>query len=356
MLAKGRGVWDLVPGLRSMNSPPDVAPAPPPGLVDLAAARLGGIALTANDEFFAAKENLLQPGRGVFIPDKYTDRGKWMDGWETRRRRTAGNDWCIIQLGLRGIIQQVDIDTNHFLGNHPPFASLDAFCVSNGIPPDMAGLEKLSWIPVLQKSPLQPGSHNLFAAASQQVWSHVRLNIFPDGGVARLRLYGIVVPDWSKLTADDKIDLIAVENGGVPLVCSDMFFSAMHNLIMPGRGENMGDGWETKRRRGPGHDWVILKLGRPGTIGQVEVDTSHFKGNYPDMCSVEGCALPECSTEELTNNERHWREILPKMKLQPDSRNFFETEVAPMQNCTHVRFNIYPDGGVSRLRLWGWVG
>ncbi|MFN2508722.1 MAG: allantoicase [Chthoniobacterales bacterium] len=329
-------------------------PAPPAGLVDLAAERVGGVALVANDEFFAEKENLLKPGRGIFIPDKYTDRGKWMDGWETRRRRTPGHDWCVIELGLRGIIKQVDIDTNHFLGNHPPFASLDALCLTNGWPGGAGAVGGLSWRPLLEKLPLTPGSQNLFAVASNETWTHVRLNIFPDGGVARLRVYGIVVPDWSKLKPSELVDLAAVENGGVPLACSDMFFSSMHNLIMPGRSQNMGDGWETKRRRGPGHDWIILKLGRPGTIRKLEVDTNHFKGNYPDLCSIDGCSAPAATVEELTRSDTSWSEILSKTKLQPHTRHFFEKELAPINNCTHVRLNIYPDGGVSRLRVWGY--
>ncbi len=325
----------------------------PAGLVDLASARVGGVAVVANDEFFAEKENLLNRGRGVFIPDKYTDRGKWMDGWETRRRRTPGNDWCVVQLGLRGIVKQVDIDTNHFLGNHPPFASLDAVCVTNNFPNDVAAAEKISWAPVLEKSPLNPGSQNLFAIASDQTWTHVRLNIFPDGGVARLRAYGVVVPDWSKLKPGELVDLAAVKNGGVALVCSDMFFSSMNNLIMPGRAENMGDGWETKRRRGPGYDWIILKLGRPGSIRKVEVDTNHFKGNYPDMCSIDGCSAPDASTDALTKGKTAWSEIIPKTKLQADKQHYFEKEVSSLENCTHIRLNIYPDGGVSRLRVWG---
>src|SRR5215213_6800236 len=158
----------------------------PLGLVDLAAERVGGAALVANDEFFAEKENLLKPGRGVFIPDKYTERGKWMDGWETRRRRTPGHDWCIVQLGLRGIIKMVDIDTNHFLGNHPPFASLDAVCLTNDLPLDANAVSALPWVPILGQSPLQPGSQNLFEIPSDRAWTHLRLNIFPDGGVARL--------------------------------------------------------------------------------------------------------------------------------------------------------------------------
>lgn len=322
----------------------------PAGLVDLAAARLGGVALLANDEFFAEKENLLKPGPGIFIPDKYTGRGKWMDGWETRRRRTPGHDWCVVRLGLRGSIRQVDIDTSHFLGNHPPFASLEAACLTTDFP---AAGEEVAWTSILEKSPLQPGSQNLFAITSEQTWSHVRLNIIPDGGVARLRVYGVVVPDWSNLKPDQLVDLVAIENGGIPLACSDMFFSAMHNLIMPGRAENMGDGWETKRRRGPGHDWIILKPGLPGAIQKIEVDTNHFKGNYPETCSIEGCLAPGATTAALTSPETRWREILPRTKLEADTRHFFERELASLAGCTHLRLNIYPDGGVSRLRVWG---
>jgi allantoicase len=331
---------------------PDSSSAPA-GLVDLAAERLGGVALLATAEFCAVKENLLKPGRGIFVADKYTDRGKWMDGWETRRRRTPGHDGCVVQLGLRGIIKQVDIDTNHFLGNHPPFASLDAVCLTTSFPGDSAAIESLPWTSILEKSPLEPGSQNLFAITSEQSWTHARLNIFPDGGVARLRVYGIVIPDWTKLKPGELVDLAAVENGGVPLACSDMFFSSMNNLIMPGRSENMGDGWETKRRRGPGHDWIILKLGLPGAIQKIEVDTNHFKGNYPDMCAIEGCTAPGASTEQLADPGTRWREILPKTKLQAHTRHFFEKELSSVNDCTHLRLNIYPDGGVSRLRVWG---
>ncbi|MFL6570049.1 MAG: allantoicase [Chthoniobacterales bacterium] len=326
----------------------DPTPTPPPGLVDLAAGRVGGQALIANDEFFAGKENLLKPGRGIFIPDKYTERGKWMDGWETRRRRTPGHDWCVIQLGLRGVIKEVDIDTNHFLGNHPPFASLDAACLTNGLPSE---IERVSWTNILPQSPLNAGSQNPFPIASDQTWTHVRLNIIPDGGVARLRIYGIVQPDLSKVKPGELVDLVAIENGGVPLACSDMFFSAMQNLIMPGRAENMGDAWETKRRRGPGYDWVILKLGTAGTIRKIEVDTNYFKGNYPDMCSIDACSAPDAAVDEL--DRVAWREIFPKTKLRADTRHFFERELSSIENCTHVRLNIYPDGGVSRLRVWG---
>ena len=333
---------------------PDPKATAPAGLVDLASARVGGIALLANDEFFAEKENLLKPGRAIFIPDKYTDRGKWMDGWETRRRRTPGHDWCVIQLGLRGIIQHVDIDTSHFLGNHPPLASLDAISAADSFPKSVSDIEALSWTPLLAQSPLLPGSQNLLPVSAAGTSTHVRLNIFPDGGVARLRVYGTVVPDWDRIKPGDLIDLAAIENGGLALRCSDMFFSSMNNLIMPGRSENMGDGWETKRRRGPGYDWIILKLGRPGRLQKIEVDTNHFKGNYPDTCSIEGCLAPDASVDEL--NSAAWTEILPKTKLQADTRHFFEQELKSMEQSSHVRLNIHPDGGVSRLRIWGTIG
>jgi allantoicase len=323
------------------------------GLVDLASERLGGRALLASDEFFAAKENLLKPGRGIFIPDKYTDRGKWMDGWESRRKRGEGHDWCIIQLGFAGIIRGVDIDTNHFLGNHPAYASIDACGVSEAI--SVEQFEEKSWKEILPKSPLRPGAQNLFAVASSNTWTHIRLNIFPDGGVARLRVFGEVVPDWSTVPKDKVIDLAFIGNGGSVVAASDMFFGNKENLIMPGRAATMGDGWETKRRRGPGNDWVILKLGKPGAIQKIEVDTNHFKGNYPDRCSIDCVHAPHAIVDSLTWQEFHWTEILPPTKLEADKQHFFEAELRPLPVCTHVRLNIFPDGGVSRLRVLGRV-
>jgi len=323
-------------------------------MVDLAAEGIGGQTLLASDEFFAEKENLLKPGRGIFISDKYTDHGKWMDGWESRRKRTPGHDWCIIRLGLSGVIKAVDIDTNHFFGNHPPFASIDGANIGVEVSVDDLANTASLWTEILPKSALDPGSQNIFEIANTQRWTHVRLNIYPDGGVARLRVYGNVVPDWSKYKANDLVDLAAVENGGVVIGTSDMFFGSGQNMIMPGRAANMGDGWETKRRRGPGHDWAVIKLGRPGTIKKIEVDTGHFKGNHPDECSIERCYIPiGSSVVSLTSPLAHWDALLPKMKLQPDTRHFYERELQGIGECTHLRLNIFPDGGVSRLRVWG---
>lgn len=324
------------------------------GLVDLASERVGGKALTASDEFFAGKENLLKAGRGIFIPDKYTDNGKWMDGWESRRKRTPGHDWCILKLGLSGIVKGVDIDTNHFLGNHPPYASIDACCVDDeDVSVETLLSSQTEWIEILERSSLNPGSQNLFSIPDSRRWTHLRLNIYPDGGVARLKVYGDVVPRWEKFADDEAIDLAAVENGGLVTACSDMFFGRKENLIMPGRALNMGDGWESKRRRGPGFDWAVIQLGHLGVIKKIEVDTNHFKGNYPDRCSIEGCYLPGKAIDALSVHEVEWRELLPETKLQADTRHFFEGELTIDTPLSHIRLNIFPDGGVSRLRIFG---
>jgi len=319
-------------------------------LVDLAAERLGGAAVWATDEFFAPKENLLRPGRGIFVPDKYTEHGKWMDGWESRRRRTPGHDSCVIRLGLSGVIRGVDVDTNHFLGNAPQACSLDA-CRLEGFPSSAPLLGKeVRWTEILQSSALKPGSQNLFQISSPEPWSHVRLHIYPDGGVARFRVYGEVTPDWHRILAEHRvIDLAAAAHGGRVLSASDEFFSDRRNLIMPGRSQNMADGWETRRRRGPGHDWVILQLGRPGKLTRIEVDTTHFKGNFPESCSLEGCLTHDGSPESLA----HWKEVMPRSPLEAHSEHLFERELLDIGPISHVRLNIYPDGGIARLRLFG---
>ncbi|HEU5239683.1 MAG TPA: allantoicase [Pyrinomonadaceae bacterium] len=322
-------------------------------LIDLASERLGGAVLFANDDFFAPKENLLKTSAPIFIEGKYTDLGKWMDGWESRRRRTPGFDWCIIRLGLPGIIRGVVVDTSHFKGNYPEQCSLEA-CAVDGLPP----VEELvsgpvQWTKILPQSNLNGDSINPFPVNNDTRWTHLRFKIYPDGGVARLRVYGDVTPNWNRLKEiGGEIDLAAVENGGLVLACSDMFFGHRHNLIMPGRAANMGDGWETRRRRGPGHDWTIIKLGTPGGLQRVEVDTSWFKGNFPESCSLEGCNATEATIEKLQDPEFAWKPILARTKLQADTRHNFD-ELTDVGLVSHVRFNIFPDGGVSRLRVFG---
>ncbi|MDA9563156.1 allantoicase [Flavobacteriales bacterium] len=313
--------------------------------IDLAAEKLGGKTIACSDDFFAGMENLIKPGRGIFIEDKYTENGKWMDGWESRRKRTSGHDWCIIKLGATGVIKGFDVDTNHFLGNHPPFCSIEA-C---NTPDD--DLEQTTWHEVLPKFSLEPGSQHFFEVNNEKQWTHVKLHIYPDGGVARLRVYGEVKKDWSKVAIGELIDLAYAVNGAKSILCNDMFFSHMDNLLMPGRGVNMGDGWETKRNRTPNNrDWVIIRLAHKGKIRKIGVDTCHFKGNYPDSCLIEGCHTHDDQIENA-----NWIEILPQSKLQADHEHYFEENLNSENEFTHVRLSIFPDGGISRLRLWGTI-
>ena len=305
--------------------------------------KLGAKTLSCSDDFFASMDNLLKEGRGIFIPDKYTSQGKWMDGWESRRKRGPGYDWCIIKLGASGKIFGIDVDTNHFLGNHPPFCSIDA-CYA-----ESDDLDSFKWKEILPKSPLNPGSQHLFELQNPNVFTHVRLNIYPDGGVARLKVYGEVFKDWSKVKGNEMLDLAAAMNGGKCILCNDMFFSHMDNLIMPGKGLNMGDGWETKRNRTPNNrDWVILKLGHRGVITEVEIDTHHFKGNYPDSCLIEAC---DFSGENIESAE--WNLLLPQSKLSADTEHFYKEELKYHKSVTHIRLCIFPDGGISRIRIKG---
>jgi allantoicase len=327
------------------------------GLIDLAAAELGGQALRTSDDFFAGMENLILPGRGVFIADKFTERGKWMDGWESRRKRGAGHDFCVLRLGATGRVLGLDIDTNHFSGNHPQFASVDGLLAPQATP--LHALEAMRWSELLGQAPLRASAQNLFATNDVGPVSHLRLNIFPDGGVARFRAYGRVVPGWARASLDDEtrahvapdlVDLAAVTNGGLALACSDAHFGPMNNLLLPGRAANMGGGWETRRNRGPGHDWILIQLGARGRAQTIEVDTNHFNGNYPDRCSIDVIDAPEARITELIRGSA-WHNVLPETQLTAHTRHFFAPTLQP--TATHLRLNIFPDGGCSRLRVWG---
>lgn len=318
------------------------------GLTDLAQPRLGTQVVYATDEFFAAKERLIDPQNPVFIADKFDDNGKWMDGWETRRKRGPGYDYCVVRLGMCGIIRGIDIDTSYFSGNYPPSASIDGCNSDDAIPSEHA-----QWQEILPSVSLAGDSHHFFNIEGNPHCTHLRLNIYPDGGVARLRVYGEVQPDWDRLAAHESIDLVALENGGRALACNDEHFGSMHNLIAPGRGVNMGDGWETARRRGPGSDWVILGLGHPGRVERIEIDTAHFKGNYPDRASIQAAYVRAGSMEVIATQSLFWGTLLPEVKLGMDAQHEFRGEIQDIGAITHVRLNIFPDGGVSRLRLFG---
>ncbi len=322
-------------------------------LPDLAAERLSGQVLWANDEFFAPKENLLREAPAVFDSGRYTERGKWMDGWETRRRRVPGNDACVVRLGRPGIVHGVTVDTAHFTGNFPEAASVQALELDRD--PTAAEMEApgAPWIGILPPAPLRGDAANVFAVADRRRFTHVRLTIHPDGGIARLRVHGEVAPDRARLArSGGLVDLAAIENGGLVLKTSDSHFGGHHHLLMPGRPAGMHDGWETRRQR-RGCDWALLRLGVRGTLGRIEVDTGWFKGNFPDRCSLEVVDLADASLDALMNPWLRWTELLHPVKLGPDTVHVFEKELRDPRPATHARFRIYPDGGVARLRLFG---
>ncbi len=312
--------------------------------------RLGTRIVFATDDFFAEKTRLIDPAEPVFVADKYDDNGKWMDGWESRRKREPGHDYCVVKLGIPGVVRGFDIDTSHFTGNFPPHASIDA-CISQEENPG----DEANWQELLGKVGLEGDSHHFLAVDDDAAYTHLRLNIFPDGGVARLRVYGEVRPNRAELEDGEIIDLLALENGGRALLCNDEHFGSMHNLNVSGRGVNMGDGWETARRRVPGNDWVILALGFPGIIEKVEIDTAHFKGNYPDRAAIQTALLTDASLDDIELASENWSTLLPESKLDMDQQQYFTDKLVKTGVVSHVRLSIFPDGGVSRLRLFGRV-
>ncbi len=337
------------------------APATFADLVDLAAADFGGEALGSSDDYFAGVENLILRGRAHFDEERYTERGKWMDGWESRRKRGRGHDWCVLKLGAPGRVYGFDIDTAHFVGNHPPFAAVDGLHAPASTP--FADLHAMAWRPLLSQAPLKAGSQNILAAQPAGAVTHVRLSIFPDGGVARFRVFGRVESDFAAPELDERsraevsaglVDLGALRNGARALACSDARFGGMNSLLLPSRARNMGEGWETRRGRPPDHrhDWIVVKLAARGTLRVIEVDTNHYKGNFPERCSIDGVDWADARTTDLIDASL-WAAILPPTRLEADARLFLSREIEPHGPITHVRLNIFPDGGVSRLRLWG---
>ena len=314
--------------------------------INLVSPRLGSEAIFATDEFFAAKERMLLDGPAVFYPDKYDDNGKWMDGWESRRRRDGGHDYCVIRLGVKGIIQGVDIDTSHFTGNFPPAASIEA-CVSDGEPGDDA-----MWTEIVPPTTLGGDSHHYVAVDNATPFNYLRVHMLPDGGIARLRVYGNPVCDLGG--GDDVIELSAAVNGGRVVTYNDSHYGDPWVILTEGRGINMGDGWETRRRREPGNDWIIVALGHAGSVEKIEVDTAHFKGNFPDKCSIQAAFVEAGTDRSLVTQSMFWPNLLGAQKLQMDHRHFFEgDQIEDIGPITHIRLNIHPDGGVSRLRIFG---
>tara|TARA_Y100000588_G_scaffold165049_2_gene179110 strand:+ start:3801 stop:4808 length:1008 start_codon:yes stop_codon:yes gene_type:complete len=316
--------------------------------VNLASAKFGADAIYATDDFFADKSRMLAETEPIFIPDKYDENGKWMDGWESRRKREFGYDYCIVKLAFPGSIDVIVIDTSHFTGNYPPFASVDA-CTCPDWDPD----ESTQWIEVLSKSPLKGNAAFRYQVEHDKVFTHVRLNIYPDGGIARFKVFGRVHCLWKTRDPIQTYDLISLENGGRPVAWNDAHFGHPVNMLGHHRGVNMGDGWETHRRRESGNDWCVLELGHIGKIEKIVVDTAHFKGNYPDCCSIQAANVANVSDEHLTDESTDWPLLLPESKLSADAIHEFVGEIVDIGPISHVRLNIFPDGGISRLRLFG---
>ena len=317
-------------------------------LINLASPKLGSLGVKANDEFFAPLKRMLLDNEPIFIPDKYDDHGKWMDGWETKRRRVPGNDWCLIKLGSPGIIKEIDVNTKFFTGNYPPQASIEG--IYSESEPD---IDDKKWLTILEKVDLDGDKINKFGVKKKNVVNWIKVNIYPDGGIARLRLWGDVYQNWDNFDNNKIIEISALKNCGKIISYNNAHYGDVSALLSEGRGKNMGDGWETRRRREPGNDWIIIELGKKARLEEVEVDTAFFKGNFPESCSVEGVNA-DGNIENIENLD--WTPIISKTALKADTIHKIKIENKFKQTIfSHVRLNIFPDGGVSRFRVYGFI-
>ena len=345
----------------SANNLPDTLPAFTKKS-NVADSRLGAKSLFATDDFFADKSRILNPDAPIFVVGKFDNNGKWMDGWETRRKRHLGYDYLVIQLARPTKIAGLDIDTSHFTGNFPSSASVDALYAPELLQQDETELTRLSkedwdnknWQALVGMTPLQGHNHELIEIDHEQTVTHIRLNIYPDGGVARLRVYGDIQLDASLNKQSEMLDLAGALNGGRAIASNDAHFGAASNLLLPTKAPNMGDGWETRRRREPGNDWSIIALGQAGIVDSIEIDTAHFKGNYPDKVSIQAVYSPNTPEQTLVTQSMFWDTLLEPQKTSADDVHHFGKDKLQLDTpITHIRVNIFPDGGISRVRVYG---
>ena len=317
--------------------------------VNLAERKFGSKIIYKTDEFFGAANRILSSTKPVFKEGVYDKHGKWMDGWETRRKRKKGHDFLIIKLGRPGKIFNVDIDTSYFSGNQPSLASLEA-CLSKKNP-----TKKTTWEIILNKKKLGPDRNHNFKINNHSTFNFIKLNIFPDGGVARIRLNGIV--DLEKINLSGKnVNLSSILNGSTIVGCNNEHFGKAENVLSPGTGVNMGDGWETRRSRGKNFDWIIIKFGKPGIIDRLEIDTHHFKGNYPESLTVQSAFIADkTNSNKLLANSKNWKTFLEKTKLKPHKKHLFKSKINKKNKINCLKINIFPDGGISRIRAFGKV-
>ena len=316
-------------------------------MINLADPRIGSKIIFKTDDFFAAAHRILNIDAPVFKDGLFDKHGKWMDGWETRRRRSKGFDYLILKLGKPGKIFDIDIDTTHFNGNQPTHASVEG-CFSRTKPN-----KKTKWNRLLGKKKLGPNKNHGLKSQNKSIFNYIKLNIFPDGGVARLRLYGKIEME-KNIFNNKNINLTSVLNGASIVGCNNEHFGRAENIIAPGKGKNMGDGWETRRSRGKNFDWLIIKFGKPGLIKKLEIDTHHFKGNYPDTCSIQTANISKnLSNKLIANNSKNWKFILNKSKLSANKKHVFKKFLIKRNKENYLKINIHPDGGISRIRAFG---
>ena len=317
------------------------------GLIDLAQSRLGSKIVFKTNEFFAPAKRIINPWPPVFKEGVFDKHGKWMDGWETKRKRGKGYDYLILKLGRPGRISKIDIDTSYFSGNQPTKVSLHA-CVSKKKLPN----KNSKWITILKKKPTKANSHHFFNIKNKSIFTHIKLNIFPDGGVARIRIYGSM--KILKNFTGKVLNLTSVLNGATPIACNNEHFGRAENILATGMGKNMGDGWETRRSRGKNFDWLIIKCAVAGKINKIQIDTHHFKGNYPDKCSIQAALIDKkISSRAIVNSSKKWKLLLNKVKLHAHQKHNFKNNLMKDKKVNYIKINIFPDGGISRIRVFG---
>ncbi len=317
------------------------------GLINLAQSRLGSKIVYKTDEFFAPAKRIINPWPPVFKEGVFDKHGKWMDGWETRRKRGKGYDYLILKLGSPGRISKIDIDTSYFSGNQPTKVSLQACFTQKKLPN-----KHLKWTTILKKKPTKANSHHFFNIKNKSIFTHIKLNIFPDGGVARIRIYGSM--KILKNFTGKVLNLTSVLNGATPIACNNEHFGRAENILAPGMGKNMGDGWETRRSRGKNFDWLIIKCATAGKINKIQIDTHHFKGNYPDKCSIQAAFIDKkISSRAIVNNSKKWKLLLNKVKLHAHQKHNFKNNLMKDKKVNYIKINIFPDGGISRIRVFG---
>jgi allantoicase len=313
-------------------------------IIDLAQPRLGSSVVYCTDDFFAKASRIISPSDPVFIANKFDNNGKWMDGWESRRKRTKGNDYLVLKLGRAGRIRKVLIDTAHFNGNQPDQFSLLATSDSD--------YKKAKWVTLIKPSKAKPASKHFFNINNNTTFKFVKLNIFPDGGVARLRIYGEIDTSLLHISKNKVVNLSSLENGASIFACNNEHFGQSENILAKGKAKNMGDGWETRRRRGPGYDWVIIKC-LNGYVKNFEISTHHFKGNYPAQFSLQGikCLGKGSVINKMLLSSKNWKNLISLSKLKAHKVHKFT--VSNKVQVNYLKLNIYPDGGVSRVKALG---